>query len=449
MSAPVPTRSIAARLGAGLLATLLALTLAGLALAWWTVHGLAEEFIVERLAHELDALLADLELDAEGRPLLPAHELNPVFEQPYSGHYFRIAAPGGTLRSRSLWDADLALPPLPADGAPVHTATTGPEAQELLLLARRVRFGTDAVEVAITEDLSGFNRGLRRLGLALAGLATLAFAGLLALQHLIVRRSLAPLEQARRDLQRLGAGTLDRLPDTAPPELQPLIREINRLADQLGTRMQRSRTALGNLAHALKTPLAVLAQLDRHPALHAAPELRAELAQRTRQIENLMQRELKRARIAGSARPGVRTDLAREAEDLVAVLQKLHATRALDFELRLATTAARVDRDDLLELLGNLLDNACQWARSRVRLSARESAGALVLAIEDDGPGVEPDRLAGLGARGSRLDESRAGSGLGLAIAQDIVDSYDGRLELGRSAALGGFRVDVTLPTDR
>ncbi|PWV59058.1 ATP-binding protein [Plasticicumulans acidivorans] len=437
--------SLESRLSRGLILTLALLALLGFGLAHYSINRLTNEFIVGRLEHDLDALLADLELDASGHPQLASDSLKPVFEQPYSGHYFKISAPGGELRSRSLWDADFPLPE-PSGNGIASLEVPGPDRQELLVIARRVRFGDESVTVGVTEDLSAFHTGLRTLTASLSGLALAAFGGLLLWQRLLIRRGLAPLEWVRRDLQQLGEGRIERLPTEVPQELRPLVDEINRLGTLVAQRLQRSRNALGNLAHALKTPLAVLTQLERHPALSEHAHLRDELTRRTQEIDRLLRRELKRARIAGSATPGMRVDLEREIDALVAVLERIHAERRLSFGTRIAAQSAPIDRDDLLELLGNLMDNACQWAHSRVLVSAAEADGELVLTVEDDGPGVADEQLALLGQRGKRLDESRAGSGLGLAIAQDIVDSYAGRLQLGRSTTLGGFSAQIRLP---
>ncbi|HNW78161.1 MAG TPA: ATP-binding protein, partial [Candidatus Competibacteraceae bacterium] len=224
--------------------------------------------------------------------------------------------------------------------------------------------------------------------------------------------------------------------------------ELNRLLTLLDQRQRRARHALGNLAHALKTPLTALTQLAEQPP--PPTELQnwwQDLRQQLRQVRALTERELKRARIAGGGAPGLRVLLAPEIADLVTTLQRIHRERALHIETHLPPGGVfSGDRDDLLELLGNLLDNACQWARTTVRLSAVLEPEILSLRIEDDGPGCPPEHLELLSQRGMRVDESRAGHGLGLAIASDIVAQYGGALNLGRSETLGGFLAEVHLP---
>jgi len=274
------------------------------------------------------------------------------------------------------------------------------------------------------------------------------FGALLLLQRSIVQRGLAPLEQVRRELPRLARGDISHLPLDAPAEVQPLVIELNRLLDLLNQRQQRARHALGNLAHALKTPLTALTQLaDQPPPGADDKDFWQDLRQQIEHIRRLTERELKRARIVGSLVPGQRVLLAGEIADLTEILGRIHRDRALRFDLRISPDSAFPgDRDDLLELLGNLLDNACQWAKLVVRLSADATAEDLRLRIEDDGPGCPPDQLESLQQRGTRIDESRAGHGLGLAIIGDIVAQYGGTLRLGRSGDLGGFLAEVALP---
>lgn len=410
----------------------------------YSLRHMIEVFVAERLEHDMDNLLTLLSFDAEGQPQLDTARLNPVFRQPYSGHYFKIYAGGGALRSRSLWDTDLRLPT--ADATVTYTYTNGPEAQRLLVVSRQFQVQGHAVTIAVTENFSPLQARLRQLLLELALLALLLLTLLVLVQALIVRHGLKPLDGIRRNILRLAQGDIDRLDPQAPTELQPLVTEINRLIQVMSQRLHRSRHALGNLAHALKTPLTAVIQI----AEQQPPAVRRELEQPTRQIQTLMQRELKRARIAGGGAPGQRVVLAREAADLVATLQKIYRHKALTLECRVPTDSLFPgDRDDMLELLGNLLDNACQWAQHRVRLSTTHSAGVLGLLVEDDGPGCAEAELERLTGRGTRIDESRTGHGLGLAIVAAIVEQYGGKLILARSPVLGGFMAQVELPAPR
>ncbi|MFO1420164.1 MAG: sensor histidine kinase [Candidatus Competibacteraceae bacterium] len=439
--------SLQTRLSAGLIVALAALTVLAVAIGGYSLRRLAEDFVATRLEHDLETLLAILEFDAGGRPQLAADRISTTFHQPYSGHYYRIDGPGGELCSRSLWDAELTLPPLAADRF-TRAFVTGPQDQQLLLVGRAFRVRDRPVTLVVTENFGPINAGLRRLLLEFGFIALLSFGVLLLLQRLIVRRGLAPLEQVRHELSRLARGEIPQLSVGAPAEVRPLVTELNRLLELLGQRQRRARHALGNLAHALKTPLTALTQLaEQPPPAGAATAWWRDLRQQLQHIRGLTERELKRARIVGGGAPGQRVLLDREVTDLVATLRRIHRERDVRIEVRIPPDSVFPgDRDDLLELLGNLLDNACQWAATVARLTVGADAKGLWLRVEDDGPGCPPDRLELLRERGMRVDESRAGHGLGLAIASDIVGQYGGMLRLGRSELLGGFLAEAVLP---
>ena len=440
--------SFQSRLSVGLILVLVALTVVVIALGGYSLRQLAEQFVASRLEHDLETVLAALSLDGQGRPQVALDRISASFRQPYSGHYYRIETANGVLYSRSLWEAELAVPALRETRRVTQLFITGPQQQQLLLMGRVFRVGDQRVSIAVTEDFTPLETGLRRLLVEFAVLAGLAFVVLLGLQRWIVRRGLIPLEQVRRELPRLAQGDIPQLSVQVPDEVLPLVTELNRLLALMNQRQRRTRQALGNLAHALKTPLTALVQLADQPPPASAQDagwqdLRGQLATMYR----LTQRELKRARIVGGGTPGQRVVFKREINDLVETLRRIYRERALDFELLIPPDSGFPgDRDDMLELLGNLLDNACQWARRTIRLTIVAEAAELRLLIEDDGPGCADDQLALLQQRGARLDESRTGHGLGLAISRDIVAQYQGWLRLSRSKALGGLRAEIGLP---
>ncbi len=439
--------SLQGRLSTGLILALALLTTLVVVIGGYSLRQMAENFVAARLEHDLETVLAALSFDASGQPQLAADRIGANFRQPYSGHYYQIETTHGELSSRSLWDADLALPPLVADRV-TRAFITGPQEQRLLLVGRAFQVQGQPVAIAVTEDFTPVNAGLRRLLVEFVVIAVALFGALLLAQRLIVRRGLAPLEQVRRELPRLARGEIPQLSLDAPAEVQPLVAELNRLLDLLHQRQRRSRHALGNLAHALKTPLTALTQLaEQPPPPGDATGWWRDLRQQLQHIRALTERELKRARIAGGGAPGQRVLLEREAADLMATLRRIHRDREIAIEVRIPPGSGFAgDRDDLLELLGNLLDNAWQWAAARVRLTVEVDAAHIRLRIEDDGPGCPPDQLEALRQRGARIDESRAGHGLGLAIAGDIVAQYGGTLRLGRSENLGGFLAEAMLP---
>ena len=439
-------RSLQTRLSAGLILVLAALIALAVAIGGYSLRRLAEDFVAGRLEHDLETLLAALTIDANGRPELATDRISATFRQPYSGHYYQIESAGGEICSRSLWDAELSLPPLVPDRF-TRSFVTGPQQQQLLLVGRAFRVQNQPVAVVVTEDFSPVDAGLQRLLLEFGLIALALFGILLLLQRLIVRRGLAPLEQVRRELPRLARGEIPQLPVDAPSEVQPLVVELNRLLELLNQRQQRARHALGNLAHALKTPLTALTQLAEQPPAGDGKLWWRDLRQQLQHIRALTERELKRARIAGGGAPGQRVMLEREVSDLVETLHRIHRDREVRIEVRIPPDSGFPgDRDDLLELLGNLLDNACQWAKAQVRLTVAANVEGLWLRVEDDGPGCPLEQMEGLRQRGARIDESRAGHGLGLAIVSDIVAQYGGALRLGRSETLSGFLAEVRLP---
>jgi signal transduction histidine kinase len=438
--------SLKARLGVGLTASLLVVFVLQWFLVAGSVRAVATAYVGSRLEHDADNLLAALRFDATGRPLLGARSADIIYERPFSGHYFRLASGEHVLRSRSLWDQDL---PTIITAQTDTRRTPGPQAQTLLLLTRMHMKQDRVFTLSIAEDLSGIEADIDRFTARYTLVSAIALALLLALQGAIVYVSLRPVDRLRADVRRLERGEIGALREDAPSEIAPLVHELNHLLALMGQRLQRARLALGNLAHALKTPLTLLTDAAADRALEAQPALRARVQTQVETLRRLIDRELKRARVAGAAVPGQRLDLAVEVPRLVATLREIYRERPIDIHYILPDDAAyAADREDVFELLGNLLDNACKWARSEVRLSM-DTAQRLAFTIEDDGPGVAPDEITRLAQRGARLDENMPGHGLGLAIARDIVESYGGDMDLDRSPELGGLRVHITLPLSR
>lgn len=403
---------------------------------------LVENYVVTRLGHDADTLYARL-VDGTEPVELFARTVGLIYETPLSGHYFRIMTADTVLRSRSLWDVDLALDPVPP-GEQRVTRAAGPAQQSLLIYSRGYRVRGEPVTVAVAEDVSAMERTVARLERSLLLVMLLGFALLLLMQYLVVRHALRPVDAAVQACRKLETGGAAPMQVQAPREIEPLVEAINRLIHHHGLRLERTRRALGNVSHALKTPLAVMAQITDELAEQgdraAADALRAQL----QAIGNTVERELHRARLAGRDHPGSGFDARAELESLVDALRRVYGER-LSIALDIQGEPAAVDSEDMLELFGNLLDNACKWARSRVRVTLRQGPGIEAL-VEDDGPGVEEAMLARLGQPGTRLDEGTPGHGLGLAIVHDVVDQYQGEIRYGRSEALGGLRVEVHLP---
>ncbi len=407
---------------------------------------LAEKYIATRLEHDAENLLVGLRFDADGVPDIDSAYITPVYQRAFSGHYFIILANGHRLRSRSLWDEDLDTPGA-VTGEPIQTHVTGPMDQHLLLWTTiYVKYGYPVV-ISVAEDLSELDARIVRFRLRFALVTLTILASLIIVQRAILRWGLRPLEHVRKECRRLEQGEIVQLNEELPMEIRPLAEELNRILRLMQQRLERSRNALGNLAHALKTPLALLAQLNARNAERLGPEDEAEYRASLETLRTIVDRELKRARLAGTGSPGNPLELGEELSHLLEVLKKIYAEKDLSYECVIHGNARfSGDREDILELLGNLLDNASKWARSSVRVTLTGGPDGLSIQIEDDGPGIEDPELNELSARGVRLDESTPGHGLGLSIANEIVDHYGGEIRFSRSADLGGLRVTLRLP---
>ena len=256
-----------------------------------------------------------------------------------------------------------------------------------------------------------------------------------------VQRGFSPFKQLRERLSRVRDGSDRRLDGEYPNEVQPLVSDLNALLDDRERAVQRAQSTAGDLAHGLKTPLAVLAQEAERTN---NPVMTQQVERMRRQIDY----QLARARAAASgANPAVRTSVLASVEGLARTLQHLYVDRGIAIETHVAAEHAfRGQREDLDEMLGNLLDNACKWARSCVMIESAQSGAVLVITVDDDGPGLDPSMRDAVMQRGVRADEAAPGSGLGLAIVSDLAGLYGGSIALS-SAPSGGLRAKLQLPS--
>ncbi|WP_028693734.1 sensor histidine kinase [Pseudomonas cremoricolorata] len=434
-------KSIQGRLSLGLVAVLMVVGLVLAQSTLWLFEAGLQRYLQAGLRKESENLLAAL-VRGEGGMQLDERRISAAYHRPFSGYYFRIDFPQGTWRSRSLWDLDM---PQPTSAGLEKSADLGPDGQQLLVFRADYRRLGQNISISVAQDYSPVRDGFRRMqqiGLGLAGVALLV---ILVLQRITVTRSLRPLERARQQIAQLQQGQRSQLDTQVPVELEPLVAQINHLLAHTEDSLRRSRNALGNLGHALKTPLAVLVSLASSPQLRQLPQLSAQLHEQLEQIQQRLARELNRARLAGDALPGAQFDCDAELPGLLSTLGLIHGEGLLLARDMPGGLLLPWDREDLLELLGNLLDNACKWADSEVRLGIAEQPEAYQLWVDDDGPGIPQDAREHVLTRGSRLDEQVAGHGLGLGIVRDIVDAWGGRIEL-RQSPLGGLRVSLELP---
>lgn len=434
-------RSIQRRLSLGLITVMLVVGLVLAQTSLWLFEVGLQRYLEAGLQEDSESLLLALVRGPQGLQL-DERRLSPAYQRPFSGHYFRIDFADVHWRSRSLWDQE--LPQLERAGLQ-SDLQLGPEGQQLLVLRSDYKRLGQSISISVAQDYTPVRESFQRmrqvgLGLGLAGLLLI-----LLLQRITVRRALRPLETAREQIAQLQQGQRSQLDAQVPVELEPLVAQINHLLAHTEDSLNRSRNALGNLGHALKTPLAVLLSLASGPKLEGHPEVRRVLLEQLQQVQQRLNRELNRARLAGDALPGVLFECDAELPGLLATLKMIHGEH-LDLSYQ-APPGLRLpwDREDLLELLGNLLDNACKWADAQVRLSVEERPQGFCLRVEDDGPGIPEARRNEVFSRGARLDEQTDGHGLGLGIVRDIVDACGGRLNLGDSE-WGGLRVEVELP---
>jgi len=399
------------------------------------VHLLSKDTVISRMQHDAEELLAALDTSSPTLAIDWSH-LPSIYVRPLSGHYFQFRSRGKSLRSRSLWDEVL---PIVNDGENREIEVLN--GQQLLLLGKRYIIHGQPVSLTIAEDISQLEQTsevfLQRL--LLASLA--ALLALLAMQLWFIRKGLAPLNNLKKELLLLDAGEIEILQQPVPAEIEPLVAETNRLLGAMRQRLERSRNAIGNLAHALKTPLTIITQiLERDSDKQDGSELQQQVGL----IQERIQRELSLARMAGQSPGGFWRNPITDIDDLVSTMQRIHRKTITSHIDLPADTILRADREDMMELLGNLLDNACKWATTDVRLTV--SNHPLMMIVEDDGPGMDAPTLEHVMQRGVRADESKSGHGLGLSIISDLVVAYDGSLDFGQSVNLGGLRATVTLP---
>ena len=437
--------SLQGRLSIGLTISLLIVIL----ISWFafsnTVRYVAEDYVITRLQHDGERLLAALEIDKNQKPILLPDRISKEYQRAFSGHYYLIDINGKQLRSRSLWDVKLSSPLLSA-GESRQLRIEGPQQQQLLVLVSGYLKQEQNITITVAEDLSGIEDDIVIFQHRFAIVAILILVVLVSIQLFIIRTALYPLKNTSKEIRALEHGKLNHLSQSVPAEISPLVNEVNHLLQVLDQRLQRSRNALGNLAHALKKPLTVIQQIG---CVDKANAIQQTLETHTREMQQLIERELRRARIAGEGPTGAYFVTDTEIKPLLDTLQSIYHKKSLTIKTDIPMSLVLpFDREDILELLGVLMDNACKWANRTVYLALRADK-QLTIKIDDDGPGVSDELMTQLAHRGKRLDETVSGYGLGLAIAQDIIEQYSGTFVFSRSETLGGFCVTVKLPLDK
>ncbi|MEQ3723246.1 ATP-binding protein [Alcanivorax sp.] len=438
--------SMGRRLGLSLFVSLL---LAGVLISqgalWWLERDQRQALSLQ-LRDDAAGVLAALVTGPQGRLMLDTSRLHPAYRRPLSGRYFVVLLGDQRWRSRSLWDQQLTLPVAPG----VHPVLqAGASDQQLLRFRGEYEKEDQAVTVVVAQDytpiLTTYNQTRTVVLLVWVGVLLL----LAAVQQWLLRRGLAPLRQARKEIEQLRGGKRHELNEAVAQELHPLVVEINRLQRHTEQQLQRSRHALGDLGHALKTPLAILKNRCTQELQDSDPALYAMLSEQLAHMEGNIRRALGRARVAAGV---TASNPLRPLVDIPLLLKTLEQAHQRDLAVQLVMpelSAQPFDRDDMLEVLGNVLDNAFKWADSRIALTVDVETGndrrRLTVCVDDDGPGIQADRYAQVVQRGQRLDERAAGHGLGLSIVSDTVVAYEGTLVL-EASSWGGLRVLLSFP---
>lgn len=436
--------SLKRRLSLGLTFTLSLLILLQWALITLVIERVTETQLLERLESESEGLLASVELNSGGTFQLNSLRLSSLYQRPFSGHYYVVCTELSCKQSRSLWDETLTIQRL-SHGQKTQTLLNGPNGERLFSLQRGYFKQGHDLTIMVGQNISVLEEDIFQFQMLYSLVSAIGLALLLFIQWLIVGKALQPLQQIQKQLSQLRRGETAKIDAQGPAEIQPMIEELNRLLNTMTRKTQRSRTALGNLAHALKTRLTLLNQAAEHESVRCLPNIQSSLNQVSRDMGNIIERELKRARLLGSSIPGQKVELEQVIAELSRTLQLLYRDKApiIDWDIEPGLLFIG-DREDLLEMLGNLLENACKWCRKRVNIKVYRHQHYYFV-VEDDGIGCVETELSHLPQRGYRADESMPGSGLGLAIVSDIVDSYSGEMLFSRSS-LGGLKVEVRLP---
>ena len=412
------------------------------------------------LSSDLDELIAATDLDPSGAIGVRVDFVDPRYKRVYSGWYWQITPIDQKQKivrarySRSLLDKTIEIKNGAARGPLTWGDALGPDNQNLRVVERRIEFSntatarpddTKAYEFAVAGDTSQIQTRIDKFNGTLFWSFVALGLGLIAAIFIQVRVGLQPLRRVRDALARIRDGKAERLEGQFPAEIAPLAAELNALIAHSREVVGRARTHVSNLAHFLKTPLTVLSSEASAQPGPLADAVTRQVGVMRRQVDHY----LARARAAGAQNVlGNRTPVRPVLDDLARVLMRIHSEAHIAVEVVCPPTLAfRGDRQDLEEMAGNLIDNGCKWAHTKVVVRAQPMGAKFDLSVEDDGEGLSAEERDMVGERGERLDERVPGSGLGLAIVRDIAKLYGGTFSLGESG-LGGLKAALSLPAN-
>ncbi len=454
----VRLNSLAGRLiAAATLWAVVALVAAGLILVS-LYRSTVENAFDQRLSVYLSTLVGSLSAQDPSQPFSDPGNLGEQrFELLYSGWYWQVrdaATRKVLLASGSLFSDTIDVSKVTGtkvESGATSGALTGPDKQSLRFLTRTVTFeGRPPAILVVAGDAGELNNQIASFGASVAITLAVFGIGLIAATLIQTRWGLRPLDRVRHALSELRSGRRARITGDFPAEIAPLVNELNAVLESNQEVVDRARTQVGNLAHALKTPLSVVineARASRDPAS-------IKIVEQTELMRRQVNHYLDRARIAAQSDViGVVTEIEPLIDRLVRVMNRLYDERGIKLISDVPDGARfRGEQQDFEEIVGNLVDNACKWAKTKVAVTARyrapdegDDAGLLELHIDDDGPGLTAEEMEEVTTRGHRLDETKPGSGLGLSIVSDLVAMYRGRFALDRSR-LGGLSARVELP---
>ena len=456
----VKTQSLVLRLVRGAVMWALPLLLVTALTLTWLYRNTTYRSFDDPLVSAVTALIATAEVQ-DGSLTLTREPLDPRYQRALSGRYWLVGflQDDGVIEpisaSRSLLEATLILPPAAVrqlqmqQGEEVRARSSGPDADEpLRLVARQVvlpNMNTPVVVVAAADSRAA-SRSILSFALTALGLMLLISLGLITAVVTQVRSGLKPLFDLRDRVADVREGRSGQVDGVYPTEIQPLATELNSLITHNKDVVERARTHVGNLAHALKTPLAVL-QNEAQGSTTTPSDI---VSRQTETMKKQVDHHLRRARAAARGQAiGVSTDVTDTLDALARTLSRIYGSKNIDFDIDLMEGLVfRGEKRDLEEMAGNLMDNSCKWTKSALTLRSfvdPDDETSFIVTVSDDGPGMAEDQYVEALKRGARLDEATPGSGFGLAIVDDLAKAYKGAVKLGKSD-LGGLKVALTLP---
>ncbi len=402
------------------------------------IQQLVKEQVLTRLQHDSESLVSIIQQDNENTWSINPAQISTVYNRVRSGHYYMISTPQQIIRSRSLFDFEVVIP----DSKNKKTLSyeiKGAGEKTWLVWQQVIHKKNQPLLIWVAEDIAPFQQQLIKFSLIIILLVIIFGFVLIYLQQRILNKAFYIFDVLRSNLQSVRHGETEKSGTQVPVEISPLVEEIEMLVEQLSLRIQRTRNSIGNLAHEIKRPLQIL-------SLHLdSGEDKQSAIQSFKDIQLIVDRELRRAKISGSNVVGGTFHINDELPYLFEVMKKIYPEVHIQEDLQGDLNEVNVDRDDIMELTGNLLDNACKFSRSSIKFTINRINSGLSIIVEDDGPGVDPTLFEKITGKGLRLDETVQGHGLGLSICSDIIDSYKGKLTFSDSK-LGGLKVEASIP---